>query len=144
VLGIRYQSYGLAVNSIKMKILFFLLISILCFSFCPSIEKAENNAGNGFYVFVEDFTDRTNQKYIVESEDSVITIFEIFFNAELELGKVDRPITIYNGEHNFYVARVKIFKKSNGEKGFRNLKYPNVHLKQTDLNKRQKLEPVTL
>jgi len=127
-----------------MKFLLLLLLSVICFSFCPSTEKAENNAGNGFYVFVEDFTNRTNKKYIVESKDSVNTIFEDFFNSELELGKVDRPITIYNGEHNFYVARVKIFKKSNGEKGFKNLKYPNVHIKQTDLNKRQKLKPVTL
>lgn len=127
-----------------MKFLLFLLLSVIFFSFCPSSEKAENDAGNGFYIFVEDFTNRTNHKYIVETKDSVNTIFEYFFNSELELGKVDRPITIYNGKHNFYVARVNVFKKSNGKKGFRNLKYPNVYKKETDLKKRQKLKPVTL
>jgi len=128
----------LVVNSIEMKLRSVLLISVLSYSFCPSIKKAENNQSNGFYIFVEDFTDRTNHKYIVENKDSVNTIFDYFFDSELELGDVDRPITIYNGKRNFYLARVNVFKKPNGEKGFKHLKYPNVY------TKRSKLKPVTL
>lgn len=115
-----------------------LFIAVLGFSFCPSIEKTENSTSNGYYIFVEDFTDRTNHKYIVETKDSVDNIFYFYLKSELELGKVDRPITIYNGKHNFYVARVNIFRKPNGKMGFKHIKYPNVY------NKRSKLKPVTL
>jgi hypothetical protein len=87
---------------------------------------------------VEDFTNRSNHKFIVESKDSVNIIFEQFFQSELELGNVDRPITIFNGKRNFYIARVTVSEKSNGELSFRHLKYPNVY------NKRSKLKPVIL
>ncbi|WP_318348959.1 hypothetical protein [Aquipluma nitroreducens] len=121
-----------------MKLIYVLLISVLSFSFCPSIEKVENSTSNGFYIFVQDFTDRTNHKYIVESKDSVNSIFDYFFDSELELGNVDRPITIFNGKRNFYIARVNVFKNAKGGKDFRHLKYPNVY------KKRSKLKPVTI
>ena len=121
-------------NSFDMKMLSLLLISLFCFSFCPATEKIVNNSKSGFYIFVEDFTDRTNHKYIVETKDSVNTIFKYFFNTELELGDVDRPISIYNGKHSFYIARVTVFKQSNGKKNFRHLKYPNVFHKRSKLN----------
>ena len=130
--------FYLVVNSIEMKLIYVLLISVLSFSFCPSIEKVENSTSNGFYIFVQDYTDRTNHKYIVESKDSVNSIFDYFFDSELELGNVDRPITIFNGNRNFYIARVNVFKNAKGEKDFRHLKYPNVY------KKRSKLKPVTL
>jgi hypothetical protein len=121
-----------------MKMLCVLLSSVFCLSFCPSTEKMKNNTSNGFYIIVEDFTDRTNHKYIVETQDSVNTIFNNFFNSELGLGEVDRPITIFNGKHNFYIARVNVYRKPNGKKDFKPLKYPSVY------NKRSKLKPVTL
>ena len=121
-----------------MKILSVLLVSIFCMSFRPSIEKTENNSRPGFYIFVEDYTDRTYHKYIVESKDSVDTIFNHFFDSELELGDVDHPITIYNGKRNFYIARVTVFETPDGKKKFRNLKYSSVYLK------RQKLKPAVL
>lgn len=125
-------------NYYDMKILTVLLFSMFCMSFRPSIEKAENNSKPGFYIYVEDFTDRTYHKYIVESKDSVNTIFNHFFESELELGDVDHPITIYNGKRNFYIARVTVFETPEGKKKFRNLKYSNVYLK------RQRLKPVIL
>lgn len=121
-----------------MKLSYVLLLSVLSFSFCPSTERVETNTSNGFYIFVQDYTDRTNHKYIVETKDSVNSIFGYFFDSELELGDVDRPITIFNGKRNFYIARVNVFKNSNGEKDFKHLKYPNVY------KKRSKLKPVTL
>ncbi|MDP2890603.1 MAG: hypothetical protein Q8P34_16775 [Bacteroidota bacterium] len=108
------------------------------FSFTTSTEKVENNARPGFYISVEDFTDRSNHEFIVESKDSVNIIFEQFFSSELELGNVDRPITIFNGKRNFYIARVSVFEKPNGDLNFRHLKYPNVYTKRT------KLKPVFL
>ncbi len=110
-----------------------LLISMAFFSFRPTTEKIENNARPGYYISVEDFTDRSNHKYIVESKDSVNIIFEQFFSSELQLGNVDRPITIYNGKRNFYIARVTVSEKPNGELSFRHLKYPNVYTKRTKL-----------
>lgn len=121
-----------------MKLCFILLIAVFCFSFRPSSEKAVQNTGNGFYVFVEDHTDRSYHKYIVDTKDSVNSIFNLFFNSELELGDVDRPISIYNGKLNFYLARVNVFVQPNGKKDFKHLKYPNVY------SKRSKLKPVTL
>jgi hypothetical protein len=124
-----------------MKIRFLVLIAVFCFSFRPSIQKASSTstASNGFYVFVNDFTERTKHSYIVESRDSVDVLFKLFFESELELGDVNRPLTIYNGEHDFYVARVNVFHKSNGKLGFNNLKYPKLKM-----TKRNKLDPVTL
>lgn len=120
-----------------MKIWFVLLIAVSCFSFRPVTEKMESNTRPGFYIFVEDYTTRTNHKFVVESKDSVNFIFNNFFQSELQLGHVDRPITIYNGKQNFYVARVVLF-DANGKTKFRSLKYTNVY------KKRSKLRPVTL
>lgn len=142
-----------------MKFLGALLLSVFCFSFCPSVEETEKNSkdktensaaeavenlsSNGFYIYVEDFTDRTNHKFIVETKDSVQTIFNYFFESELALGNVDRPITIYNGKRNFYIARVNVYIKPNGEKDFKRLKYPSPYIK-PDNRKRQPINPVTL
>jgi hypothetical protein len=125
-----------------MKICLLLLIVIFCSSFRPTVQKAtvaSETASNGFYVFVNDFTERTKHSYIVESRDSVDLIFKFFFESELDLGDVNRPLTIYNGEHDFYVARVNVVHKSNGKLGFNNLKYPRIKM-----TKRSKLSPVTL
>lgn len=122
-----------------MKTRIVLLFAIFCFSFRPSTENAAINSSNGFYVFVKDNTDRTMHKYLVQSRDSVDVIFNLFFESELELGEVNRPITIFNGEHDFYVARVNVIHKSNGKLGFANLKYPKIRA-----TKRARLAPVTL
>ncbi|MBW8331499.1 MAG: hypothetical protein K0M40_05750 [Prolixibacteraceae bacterium] len=116
-----------------MKNYFVLLIFLSFFSFTTITEKVENNARPGFYISVEDFTDRSNHEFIVESKDSVNIIFEQFFSSELELGNVDRPITIFNGKRNFYIARVTVSEKPNGELSFRHLKYPNVYVKRSKL-----------
>ncbi|HEX7585515.1 MAG TPA: hypothetical protein VF373_12560 [Prolixibacteraceae bacterium] len=123
-----------------MKSLRFSFLLILFCSFCPSSEKAVINSRNGFYIHVQDFTDRTDHSYILETSDSVNTIFNSFFNTELELGDIDRPITIYNGKFDFYVARVTVFEKSNGKKGFRHLKYPDVYVNRSKMSRRSKLE----
>ena len=116
-----------------MKNYFVLLISLSFFSFSPVSEKLENNTRPGFYISVEDFTDRSNHEYIVESKDSVNIIFEQFFSSELALGNVDRPITIFNGKRTFYIARVTVSEKPNGELSFSHLKYPNVYVKRSKL-----------
>lgn len=121
-----------------MKILLVILVSVFCLSFRPSVEKTESSSRPGFYIFVEDYTDRTYHKYIVDSKDSVNTIFNLFFESELELGDIDHPITIYNGKRNFYIARVTVFETPEGKKKFKNLKYSSVYLK------RSKLKPVVL
>lgn len=121
-----------------MKFLFFLLIACISFSFRPSTEKMESNARVGFYIYVKDHTDRTYHKFIVESKDSVNSIFEQFFQSELDLGDIDRPISIYNGKRDFYIARVTVFETPEGKKRFKNLKYEKVYVK------RSKLQPVTL
>lgn len=112
------------------------------FSFCPSTEKAVSESKIGFYIHVKDHTDRTFHKYLVNSRDSVDVIFEQFFNTELELGDIDYPLSIFNGKHDFYIARVNVHRKQNGELGFKNLKYPKVYNRA--INKRNKLQPVTL
>jgi hypothetical protein len=120
-----------------------LILSAFCFSFRPSTEKALSSASasNGYYIFVEDLTDRTMHKYIVQSRDSVDVIFNQYFESELELGEVDMPITIYNGKRDFYVARVNVYQKPNGELGFKHLNYTDPYIKPA---KRQKMKPVTL
>ena len=128
-------------NLKSMKWFIILLVSFFCYSFRLSTETAASSTSNGYYIFVEDFTERTNHKFIVQSRDSVDVIFNKFFESELELGQVDRPLTIFNGKHDFYVARVKIFQKPNGELDFRHLKYSNPYVKPA---KRQKIKPVTL
>lgn len=127
-----------------MKTLFILLISISFFSFCPSTEKVATNtstASNGFYITVKDLTNRTYQKYIVESKDSVNIIFNKYFKSEMELGEIDYPIFIYNGKRDFYIARVNVFVKPNGEKNFKNLKYPKVYVKPEKVKKRSQKLP---
>ena len=121
-----------------MRTFFLLLISVFCFSFRPTTEKVEVDSHNGFYIHVEDFTNRTNHKYIVTTKDSVNTIFNSFFNSELELGEVDRPISIYNGKRSFYIARVNVIAKPNGKMAFKHLKYPKV------FQKRSPVKPVVL
>jgi len=117
-----------------MKTLFILFVSISFFSFCPSTEKETTNTSNvsttsnGFYITVKDLTNRTYQKYIVESRDSVNIIFNNYFKSEMELGEIDYPISIYNGKRDFYIARVNVFINSNGKKNFHHLKYPNVYV----------------
>jgi hypothetical protein len=119
-----------------MKLLYILLVGIFCLSFYPSAEKS-NNSSNGFYICVEDFLDNTFHKYIVESKDSVNHIFRYFFKSELELGNVQKPISIYDGDFNFYIARVNITVKPNGEKSFKHLKYTKAKV-----DKRSKPKPV--
>jgi hypothetical protein len=124
-----------------MKTLFIFLISICCFSFCPSTEVAINVTSNGFYVSVKDLTDRTYHEYIVETKDSVKMIFNKYFQTELALGEVDYPISIYNGKRDFYIARVYVYEKSNGKKDFKHLNYPNVYDKNSKANKRSPVPP---
>ncbi len=126
-----------------MKTTFFLLICFSLFSFCPVPEKIADNAHAGFYIQVKDLTDRTSHRYIVDSKDSVNDIFNYFFNSELELGNVDRPISIYNGKRDFYLARVTVYEKANGKKDFKHLKYPKVYVR-PEKNRRSKLKPVIL
>lgn len=125
-----------------MKTLAILILSLFCLSFCPSTEKdVVENASNGFYIFVKDFTDRTNHKFIVESKDSANIIFKKFLKSELDLGDVDYPISIYNGKRDFYIARVNVFVKPNGERNFKHLKYPNVYVKKS--KRRTPIDPAT-
>jgi len=117
-----------------MKTHFALLISaLICFSFRPMTDKVANNARPGFYISIEDFTDRTNHEFIVESKDSVDGIFNQFFKSELELGEINNPISIYNRKHSFYVARVNVYETPAGEKKFKHLKYSSVYVKRTKL-----------
>lgn len=136
--GTRNLSFN---NLLKMKIRIVLIFAVFCFSFRPSVQKAAavSSVSNGFYISVDDFTDRTKHSYIVQSRDSVDVIFKLFFESELELGDVNRPITIFNGEHDFYVARVNVFQKRDGKLSFHHLKYPKIKV-----TKRAKLAPVTL
>ena len=117
-----------------MKLSLLLLISVVCIAFCPTTDKAVKTYSNGFYIVVEDFTNRSHQQFLVESKDSVNTIFKQFFNSELELGTVNNPISIYNGKHSFYIARVNIFENPNGEKQFKHLKYSKIFQKRSRLN----------
>ena len=120
-----------------MKILILLLIYIFASAFCPFKEDAVKHSKPGFYVFVENYKDRTTNKFIVESKDSLNNIFNSYFNMELELGEIQRPISIYNGHLNFYVARVNVFENPKGKKKFKHLEYPR-------LTKRSKLKPAVL
>lgn len=121
-----------------MKNLLILVVSLFCFSFRPDppIENPADGIRSGYYVFVEDYTDRSYHKYLVESKDSVDKIFNQFLGSELRLGKVVNPINIFNRTHNFYVAPVNIYQTANGKRRFKNLKYPKVYAK-----KRQQLNP---
>lgn len=127
-----------------MKTFTLFFIAILCLSFRPTSEKNESNAHNGFYITVEDHTNRSYHKFLVNSKDSVNIIFNQFFNSELELGEVDRPISIFNGKRDFYIARVTLYEKPNGKKGFKHLKYPAVYENPKKALKRSQLKPVYL
>jgi len=120
-----------------MKLLLLLVCSVLLLSFRPSAEKNTKDTRNGYYVFVQDFTNNSHNKFIVESRDSVNIIFEKYFFSELELGDIQNPIFISNINQSFYIARVNITENENGKKSFKHLKYPKS-------NKRTKLKPVTL
>jgi hypothetical protein len=124
-----------------MKTLLILLISLSCLAFCPSTKEAAVLSSNGFYVSVKDLTDRTYHEYIVETKDSANSIFNKYFETELELGNVDYPISIYNGKRDFYIARVFVFVKPNGKKDFRHLKYPNVYVRNSKNKRRTPVEP---
>ena len=124
-----------------MKTFLFLMISLFFLSFRPSTKEAAVSSSNGFYVSVKDLTDRTYHEYIVETKDSANSIFNKYFETELELGNVDYPISIYNGKRDFYIARVFVFVKPNGKKDFKHLKYPNVYVRNSKSNKRAPIEP---
>jgi hypothetical protein len=126
-----------------MKTIFILLISLSCLSFRPSTKEATTATSNGFYVSVKDLTDRTYHEFIVETKDSANTIFNKYFESELELGDIDYPISIYNGKRDFYIARVNVYVKANGKKDFKHLKYPNVYDKNSKANKRSPVKPAT-
>lgn len=125
-----------------MKLFVVILVAVFCFSFRPSAEREVNVAHTGFYITVEDHVNRINHKYIVETKDSVNQIFQSFFNSELELGEVDRPISIFNGKRDFYIARVNIYVKPNGKRDFKHLKYANVYVNPKKLTKRSMVDPV--
>ncbi len=127
-----------------MKMLFILLISIFSFSFCPSPETNNKQYNAGFYIFVENLKDRSYNKFIVETKDSALTIFKSYFKTELELGEVQNPISIFNGDLNFYIARVNVFISPDGKKNFTHLNYPGIGKKNLKLKKRLRLKPVTL
>lgn len=111
-----------------MKTLWVLIIALFFFSFCPTSEKdEETNTKSGYYIFVEDYLNRENHKYLVASKDSVDKIFNHFFASELELGTVDHPISIYNLKHSFYIERVKLFEAKNGKTKFKHLKYQSIY-----------------
>ncbi len=122
-----------------MKVFCFLIIAIFFLSFRPTSETSTKNSNPGYYVFVEDFTNRSYNKFIVESKDSVGRIFKNYFDTELKLGDVRNPIFINNGDYSFYIARVNVFENAKGKKTFRHLKYPK-----PKQSKRAKLKPVTL
>ncbi|MBA4410487.1 MAG: hypothetical protein Q8S54_08520 [Bacteroidota bacterium] len=123
-----------------MKTFSLIIISFFCFSFFPSTKNSIVSNSNGFYITVKDLTDRSYHSFIVEEKDSVDFIFNKYFKGELDLGELDYPISIYNGKRDFYVARVNVFLKSNGKKGFKNLKYPKVYDKSTRKKGRSQVE----
>lgn len=123
-----------------MRVLAVILLGVICFSFCPTTENETAVANSGFLITIEDHTTRTFEKYLVQDKDSVYAIFNSYFGSELKLGRIDRPISIYNGKHDFYVAKVNLFTKPNGKLGFKNLKYPPVYIKKKD--RREKMDPV--
>ena len=122
---------------IDIKILILLMISIFSSAFCPFKEAPVKQSRPGFYVFVDNYWNGDRNKFIVESKDSLNKIFNSFFNMELELGEVQRPISIYNGKLDFYVARVNVFENPKGKKKIKHLKYPKV-------TKHSKLQPDAL
>lgn len=120
-----------------MKTLILLMISILLSGFCPFKKEAVKQTRPGFYVYVENYREGEIEKFIVESKDSLNMIFNSYLDMELELGEVKRPISIYNGNVNFYVARVNVFENPNGKTKFKHLQYPRI-------KKRSKLKPAVL
>lgn len=121
------------------------LLALIALTFCFSTsfaaggndanEKADANTSNnpdasavtstqsGFYIFVEDYVNHENHKYLVASKDSVNKIFDHFFASELTLGIVDHPMSIYNLKHSFYIEPVTLFEAKNGKQKFKHLKF---------------------
>lgn len=120
----------------KIAILSLLFVN---FSFYPEAGEEESDEGSGYYIVVQDYFTNTFHKYIVESKDSVDIIFNTVFESELQLGEIDRPITINNGKYDFYVARVVLYLKKNGQMSFKNLKYPPLEFDAEATSKRYKL-----
>ena len=118
-----------------MKTLLVLIVALFFFSFCPTSETKESDNDSGYYILVQDYTDRTNHKYLVASKDSADKIFDHFFASELELGTVNYPISIDNGKRSFFIARVTFFESKNGKTKFKHLKYPKIY------HKRKKPDP---
>lgn len=121
-----------------MRSLLFTLVVLCLYSFRPSMEKAETTYRNGFYITISDHENKSYKKYIIESKDSVNNLFNQYFNNELELGEVEKPISIFNGDLSFYIARVSVYQKANGKTNFKHFKYP------IERNKRGKLKTVIL
>ena len=124
-------------NLYDMKILILLMIFIITSAFCPFKKEAVKQTRPGFYVYVENYSEGAINKFIVESKDSLNMIFNSYLDMELELGEVQRPLSIYNGNVNFYVARVNVFENPNGKTKFKHLQYPRI-------KKRSKLKPAVL
>lgn len=114
-----------------MKTCMLLIAALFGLSFCYTSGKDEPAPRSGYYIFVEDYTDHTNHRFLVESKDSVDKIFDLFFASELSLGTVDHPISIYNLKHNFYIERVELIDAKNGKVRFKHLKYPAVFKRRT-------------
>ena len=118
-----------------MKTLLAVVAVAFCFySFCYISDKDEPSPKSAYYIVVEDFTDNTAYKYLVESKDSADRIFDRFFASELSLGNVDHPITIYNLKHNFYIERVELFETKNGKTKVKHLKYDDIRGKRKQLD----------
>ena len=120
-----------------MRTLLLFAVLVFCFSLSYAAKKDEPAAKSGYYILVEDYTDRSNHTYLLESKDSVDVIFDQFFKTELELGNINYPITIDNGKQSFFVARVELFESKNGKTHFKHLKYPKIY------NKRKQTDPAS-
>ena len=124
-----------------MKTLSILIVALFCFSFVSPPEKENPEATNtksGYYIFVEDYVEHANYKYLVESKDSVNKIFDHFFASELALGKVNRPMSIYNLKSSFYIEPVQLFESKNGKTKFRHMKFT------TNFTKKRKQQDPTV
>lgn len=104
-------------------------ITLLCLlSFNISYPKGTDKLKpEGYYIHVIDFTNGTKEKYLLTSMDSVSRVFNKYFGSEMTIEDVAFPLSIYNGEHDFYLARVTIIKKRNGKTKFRHLKYASIY-----------------
>lgn len=141
------------------------LLALIALTFCFSTsfaaggndanEKADANTSNnpdasnvtgaqsGYYIFVEDYVNHENHKYLVASKDSVNKIFDHFFPSELSLRIVDHPISIYNLKHSFYIEPVALYEAKNGKTKFKHLKFQTTFKKDPEKQtlKRQQQDP---